>query len=72
MITFRCPSLMKCWNGLQTIPSFVSLMGNMVIIKSPSILMIKARPLSHALMEPTPIVGCRSGCVMHLLRFKGA
>ena len=50
--------LMKCWNDLQTILSFVSLMGILVITNSPSTPMIKARPLSHAPMEPMPIVGC--------------
>lgn len=40
-ITFRCLSLMKCLSGQRTIPSFVSLMGILVITKSPSISMIK-------------------------------
>jgi hypothetical protein len=35
------------------------------IIRFPPTLMIRARRLSHARMEHTPIVECRSGCVMH-------
>ena len=50
----------------------VSLMVILVTIKFPSILMIKARPRSHALMEPTLIDGYHSGCVMHPRRSKGA
>ena len=33
-ITSRYPSSMRCWNGLQSILSSVSLMGIQVIIKS--------------------------------------
>ena len=44
-ITSCYPSSMRCWNGLQSILSFVSLMGIMAIIKSRSILMTKAKLL---------------------------
>nr|AAX95476.1 hypothetical protein [Oryza sativa Japonica Group]AAX95812.1 retrotransposon protein, putative, unclassified [Oryza sativa Japonica Group]ABA93059.1 retrotransposon protein, putative, unclassified [Oryza sativa Japonica Group] len=46
--------------GWRTIPSFVSLMGIMVITKSPSIPMIKVRPRSHAHTEHMHIEECNS------------
>jgi hypothetical protein len=49
--TSRYPSLIKCWNGLQTTLSFVSLMAILDITKSRSTQMIKIRLLSHAHME---------------------
>jgi hypothetical protein len=42
------------------------------ITRSRSILMIKAKPLLHALMELMLIVECLSGYVMHQLLFKDA
>jgi hypothetical protein len=41
---------MKCWNDLQTIPSSVSLMDILGIIKYPYTHMTKVRQLSHAHM----------------------
>jgi hypothetical protein len=38
----------------------------------PSTLMIRARQRLHARMEPTLIIECRSGCVMHPRRSNSA
>jgi hypothetical protein len=70
-ITFRYPSLMRCWNGLQSILSFISLMGILAIIKSRSILMTKAKLLSLAPIELMLIVGCPLDYAMLQLRSKG-
>jgi hypothetical protein len=55
---------MRCWNGLQSILSFVSLMGILAIIKSRSILMTKAKLLLLAPTEHMVIEGCLFGCAM--------
>jgi hypothetical protein len=51
---------------------FCFLDGIPVIIKFPSTPMIKARPHSHAHMEPTLIAECPLGCVTLLHPFKDA
>jgi hypothetical protein len=66
------PSLMKCWNGLQTTLSFVSLMGIPDITKFQSTPMTKVRPLSHPRMELTHTNECRSDCAMLQLLSNGA
>jgi hypothetical protein len=68
----RYPSLMKCWNSLQTTLSFVSLMVILAIIKSQSTPMTKVRPLLHAHMERTHTDECRSGYAMPRLPSNGA
>ena len=50
-ITSHYPSSMRCWNSLQSILSFVSLMGILAIIKSRSIPMTKAKLLLLVPME---------------------
>ena len=59
-ITSHYPSSMRCWNGLQSILSFVSLMGILAIIKSRSILMTKAKLLLLVPMEHMLIAECVS------------
>jgi hypothetical protein len=71
-ITSCYPSLMKCWNGLQSTLSFVSLMVILGVIKSQSTLMTKVRPLLHARMELTHTDECRSGYAMPRLPSNGA
>ena len=71
-ITFRYPSLMKCWNGLQTTLSFVSLMVILDITKSQSTEMTKKRLPLHARMELMHIDECRSDCAMLQLLSNGA
>jgi hypothetical protein len=63
---------MRCWNGLQSILSFVSLMGILAIIKSRSILMTKAKLHLLVPMEPMLIAGCLSDYATLWLRSKGA
>jgi hypothetical protein len=62
--TFRYPSLMKYWNGLQSTLSFVFLMVILDITISRSTQMIKIRLLSHAHMELMHTDDCLSGCAM--------
>ena len=69
---FLLPFIDEMLEQLETILSFVSLMGIPIITKSPSIPMIKTRPLSHAPMEPMLILGCHSGYAMHQPHSKGA
>ena len=71
-ITSRQPSLMKCWNGLQTTLSFVSLMVILDIIKSQSTQMTKTRLPLHARMELMHTDECRSDCAMLQLLSNGA
>jgi hypothetical protein len=71
-ITFRYPSLMKCWNGLQTTLSFVSLMVILDITKSQSTQMTKKRLPLHARMELMHTDECRSDCAMLQLLSNGA
>jgi len=63
-ITFRYPSLMKCWNGLQTTLSSISLMVIVDITKSQSTQMTKKRLLLHARMELMHTDECRSDFAM--------
>jgi hypothetical protein len=63
---------MKCWNGLQTTLSFVSLMGIPDITKSLSTQMTKVRPLLHACMKLMHTDECRSGYAMLQLLSNGA
>jgi len=63
-ITFRYPSLMKCWNGLQpTLPS-ISSMVILDITKSQSTQMTKKRLPLHACMELMHADECRLDCAM--------
>jgi len=71
-ITFCYPSLMKCWNGLQTTLSFVSLMVILDITKSQSSQMTKKRLPLHAPIELMHIDECRSDCAVLQLLSNGA
>jgi hypothetical protein len=71
-ITSRYPSSMRCWNGLQSILSFVFLIGILVITKSRSIMMTKVKLLLLVPMELMLIVGCPSDCATLQLYSKGA
>jgi hypothetical protein len=63
---------MKCWNGLQTTLSFVSLMVILDITKSQSTQMTKKRLPLHARMELMHTDECRSDCAMLQLLSNGA
>jgi hypothetical protein len=69
---FPLPFIDECWNDLQSILSFVSLMGILAIIKSRSTLMTKAKLLLLVPMEHMLIAGCLSNCAMLQLRSKVA
>ena len=71
-ITFGYPSLMKCWNSLQTTLSSVSLMVILDITKSQSTQMTKKRLPLHARMELMHTDECRSDCAMLQLLSNGA
>ena len=71
-ITFCYPSLMKCWNGLQSTLSSVSLMVILDITKSQSTQMTKKRLALHARMELMHTDECHTDCAMLQLLSNGA
>ncbi|CAA7060044.1 unnamed protein product [Microthlaspi erraticum] len=61
---FPLPFIDQMLERLANHPFIVFLMATVVSSKSRSTLMIRRRPLSHALMAPLLIEGCHLGCAM--------